>query len=161
MAHGRASAESVPVLEREDRPIPAGPGKPCRGHRTKSRDPQSGDGGAPQSYNWDVGTVPHPPLGPRGSTISVCVCMCVCIYVWFCAFVWVSSNYPVITWFISLLRQSFSTYLCAILSDVPAYKSWYWLRIFWRFVNFFLSLLQLSPSVMGYILLNYYMLQLY
>jgi len=69
MENGRTSAESIPVLELEDRCIPAGPGKPCRGHRTTSRDPQSGDEGAPQSSDWEVGTVPHPPLGQGGSTM--------------------------------------------------------------------------------------------
>ena len=69
MAHGRAYDENMPVLQREDRPITVRPGKPRRGHRTRSRDPQSGDGGAPQSSDWEVGTIPHPPLGPGGSTM--------------------------------------------------------------------------------------------
>ena len=66
MAHERAYDKDMPVLEREDRPIIAGPGKPRWGHRTRSCDRQSGDGGAARSSDSEVGTIHHPHLARVG-----------------------------------------------------------------------------------------------
>jgi len=130
-------------------PRAGGPAHPRRTRETLPRAPDQitrppvGGRRCPTVLQLGGGDGSLPTFGP-GWVYNGCVCVCMHLCQWFCVFVRVSSNYPVITWFISVLKQSFSTYLCAILSDVPAYKSWYWLRIFWRFVNFFVIITALS-----------------